>query len=170
MKATLYGARATRGIVAALVIGAGLAALAPAALAQTGGLTIKGKRWVNGVEAKVKCIAVTGHMLDASVAGTRTFTLAFAPDCFMFHDGDVSGQTSTFVFTGREDLVVKNGNPKPFREFSGVQVGAAPAVGAAGGRIKCLGPVCKSEKGVITYSRFESGFSIIFSGKYKASY
>jgi hypothetical protein len=158
---------AGRGLLVALFVVAGIALAVPPASAQVGTVTIKGKRWTNGNESKVKCIASDGHTFDASVQGTRTITIVEKPDCSIFNDAE-SG-TLEFVFTGEESQVLKNGNPKPFREFVGVQTGASPALGSMAGRIKCS-PDCKTEKGVLSFSRDAGGISVIFIGKYKASF
>jgi hypothetical protein len=149
-----------------LLAAAVIVSVALPAHAQVGELTLKGKRWVDGNEAKVKCIARDGHTLDVSVTGQRTFTFTAQPDCFVFNDADGSLQ---MVFTGEEEVVLKNGNPKPFRTYAGTHTGAAPIDGAIGGRIKC-GPSCNTDKGEIFYHRNASGTTIIFIGKYKAKF
>jgi hypothetical protein len=157
----------TRALFILLAVAFGVGVTAPGADAQVGGLTVKGKRWVNGNEAKVKCIATDGHTLDASVQGQRTFTFTNQPDCFIFNDAE-SGSLQ-MIFTGEEEQVLTNGNPKPFRQYALTNDGTAPLEGAIGGKIKCA-PDCKTDKGEMFYSRNVMGTTIIFIGKYKAGF
>ncbi len=163
-----------------LVVMLAVAWTAPAALAQTGTVQIKGK-WYSGFdpdpndpvifsvnELKAKCKDIGGPQLyDASVQGERRFTLHFHPDCFVFADACLdcaSGSppaSADMVFTGQEVVIEKNGKPKPFRVFSGVLTEPVYALGSIQGAIsakmKCADPfdgaTCKLEKGTFTYSR-----------------
>jgi hypothetical protein len=177
------------------ILSAGLVLAAATAHAQIGTVTVKGKWWsgidtgggiVSANELKMKCRNVDGHTLDASVQGQRTFSLRFVPDCFIFNDtfegaAPPEGTFLDFVFSGEEIAVEKNGNPKPFRQLSGVLTApvfaAGQIQGAIGARTKCLDPAdaatCIGEKGVITYSRYQPGppaVRKVFIGKYKVTF
>jgi hypothetical protein len=176
---------------------------APMATAEAGTISIKGK-WFSGFdpdpndpaifsanELKAKCKDIGGPQLyDASVLGQRTITLHFHADCFVYADAcETCGSgspppTAELVFTGEELVIEKNGNPKPFRVFSGVLTSPVYALGSMqgsiAGKMKCKNPfdaeTCTLEKGTITYSRLQpdpgSGPDVrkVFIGKYKAKF
>ena len=192
MRGTTTLVRLTLSII--VLVGAALSA-APAS-AQVGEVQIKGKWWsgtggglVGANELKAKCKDVGGpQLLDISVTGQRTLTLHFHADCFIFADacetcaGGSPPATADFVFTGEEIVVLsRGGNPKPFRQFSGVITSPVFAEGSIqgsmSGKMKCGDPfdsaTCKIEKGIITYSRYQPGppeNTKVFIGKYKAKY
>ena len=115
------GARRT-WITLAVAVGLSLSLAATTALAQpTGIVQIKGKRYVDGEESKVKCSKTEGNMLDATALGTRVFTLANTPDCLIFTD--TPGDAGVLTFTGLEDMIAKNTIVKARYIFSGVETG-----------------------------------------------
>lgn len=166
------GARGT-WIAVVVAVGLSLSLAATTALAQpTGIVQIKGKRYVDGEESKVKCSKTEGNMLDATTLGTRVFTLANTPDCAIFTD--TPGDGGVLTFTGLEDMIAKNTIVKARYIFSGVETGGLVA-GAAQGILQGKSEMARStflkEKGTITYS-YENEFlqNVIFVGKYVAKF
>jgi hypothetical protein len=145
-----------------------LAATVPA-WAQLGPVEIKGKRYINGVETKVKCSSTEGHTVDATTLGSRTFALVSTVGCPL--PDDVG---ATLAFTGRESQIKNQLNILKARYvFSGGATGGA--VGGAEAILKGKPETARStfrnEKGTLTYSLID-GFNrtIIFVGKYKAKF
>lgn len=182
---------AVRRSILVLAVTIGVVAGASLASAQVGEVQVKGKWWSgSGVglaaanELKAKCKDVNGPQIyDASVLGERTITLNFHADCFIFNDTHEGPPppTGDFVFTGEEIVVEKNGNPKPFRRFSGILTAPVFVAGSIQGALESVmkcgdpfnGSTCSIEKGTFTYSRYQPGppeTHKVFVGKFKAKY
>jgi len=135
-----------------------------------GPLQIKGRRYVDGAETKVKCRNGEGHTLDSTTCGTKTFQLVSAPDCTIF--ADVPGGVLTF--TGNENRQEKNTLVKPRYVFGGAETGGQ-VDGVAEGVMKGRGETGRhtflKDKGTISYA-WVNGASeqVIFVGQYKAKY
>jgi hypothetical protein len=156
--------------IALLTVGLGLLLGASASHAQSGSVQIKGKRYIDGVETKVKCDKNDGHVLDVTVQGTKVFTLVDTPDCTIFTD--TPGDSGVLTFTGKEDVIKNQFNIIKARYiFSGAESGGLVA-GAAEGILQGQSEMARStftkDKGTLTYSyEDEFGRNIVFVGKYK---
>ena len=134
-----------------------------------GPVQIKGRRYVDGAETKVKCKNTEGNSLDSSDCGIKIFQLANTPDCTIY--ADAPGGTLTFM--GHENRQEKNTIVKPRYLFSGGETGGQ-VDGVAEGVMKGRGETPRDEftkdKGTLTYSFDNGSEQIIFVGKYKAKY
>jgi hypothetical protein len=171
---------ATPLVLALALLGAFLAWGVPRALADpcvmdpmetlVGAVHVKGKRWVDGEEAKVKCVGRDGHTLDVSTCGSKTFQLVDTESCTIFADAPAG----TLTFAGTENLVEKNTLVKARYVFSGIETGGT-VTGALQGLLTGKGETPRDEflkeKGTLTYA-YENQFGqrVIFVGIYQAKY
>lgn len=173
--AEIRPARRARGarIALAVAVGLSLGLATTSALAQPiGAVQIKGKRYVDGEETKVKCNKTEGHVLNATTLGTRVFTLTDTSDCAIFTD--TPGDGGVLTFAGLEDMVAKNTIVKARYVFSGIETGGLVG-GAAESLLRGKAEMPRStflkEKGTITYSYVnEFTQDIVFVGKYVAKF
>jgi hypothetical protein len=160
----------SRLIVAAAGIILGVLTGSAAMAAATGGVTITGTRYVDGVQYKVRCMAAEGN--EIFYASGATLHLIGTTPCGIYNDTD---DADNFHFDGANSWIVKNGVSTDASLWNATQqangpYGSDPAHGTMGGVERYVNTTIVSDKGTISYWRIDSlNRAIIFVGKYKVS-
>ena len=123
---------------------------------------IKGIRWVDGVQEKVRCSK--GHALELA-SGQRTLTLAASdPKC------PIAADALSLVFEGTEDVVVSGGKVRRLRALVAIETQTASIDGTVSSLLS-LGRdgSPKKDKGTIAYLIDDGGPVVMFLGSYTAN-
>ncbi len=123
---------------------------------------IKGIRWVDGVQEKVKCSK--GHTLELT-SDQRTLTLAAGdPKC------PIAADTLSLVFEGVEDIVVSGGKQRRQRALVGSET-QTPAITGTVSSILGLNRdgSPKKDRATIAYLIDDGGPVVVFLGSYSAN-